>query len=328
MKNVFSFLFATGVAMSVHGGAFTNESTAGMKIIWAVPTNIWPPDYKIWTYKVVPQTFSGTVISNVMAIGGFTMKDKRKLTAEELAVDKKALAFKNKDETKWLGISPALGYIEYYDENVDASFKWVIENSVSNAVSVPAIGVPDLPEATQLGLKYARLLGIEVSQLATKFGSHDLDLHWIVTRRTWTDQKTQKEIVETNDFGVGFTRCIDGIPVSMFGDFEVYFGNNAKVSKLVVSWRNLQPFELHSNLVTPEQVVQSISNGQTPLPRLAAMREITTLTITNATPRYSRKPGDEPMDLVVPALQLDAIADNGKTNQYLWFQTSIFPPKN
>jgi hypothetical protein len=42
---------------------------------------------------------------------------------------------------------------------------------------------------------------------------------------------------------------------------------------------------------------------------------------------YSRKPGDEPMDFVVPALQLDAIIDNGTTNRYIWFQTSIFPPK-
>jgi hypothetical protein len=326
MKDIFGFLLAVGLAASANGGTFTNESPSdlqGMKIVWAVPTNVWPVD-KIWSYKVIPQEFSDAVISNAMALGSFTLKDRRKLSADELAIDKKALCFKDKDETKWLVIVPTLGYIEYYDQNADAKAVSAIKD-----IPEPVVGVPDLPEATKLGLKYARLLGIEVSQLASKFGTRDLDVHWIVTTRGWTDQKTKKEIDETDDFGVGFTRCIDGIPVTNFGDFEVDFGNNAKVSKLRLSWRRLQPYELHDNFVTPEQVVKSIQNGQTPLPRLEGwpLNDIKTLTITNATPRYSRKPGDEPMDFVVPALQLDAIIDNGTTNRYIWFQTSIFPPK-
>ena len=332
MKNVFFFLLATGLAASVNGGTFTNESPAGLKIIWAVPTNVWPPDYKIWTYKVVPQTFSDAVISNAMAIGGFTVKDKIKLPAEALAIDKKALVFHDKaDELHWLEILPTLGYIEYSDEHADKNaYETVIVDGEKTTVSLPsAAGVPDLTEATRLALKYARLLGIEASQFARKPHSDDFDLHWIIKRPSWTDLRTKKEIVETNDFGVSFTRCIDGFAVSMFGDFEVDFGNYAKVSQLIVSWRNLQPSELHDNLVTPEQVVKSIINGQMPLPRLATMREIKTLTITNATPRYGRgrKSGGEWLDYVIPALQLDAIADNGTTNQYLWFQTSIFPPK-
>jgi hypothetical protein len=175
-------------------------------------------------------------------------------------------------------------------------------------------------------LNYARLLGIEVSQLATKPGSRDLDVHWIVTTRGWTDQKTKKQINEVDDFGIGFTRCIDGFPVSSFGDFEIYFGNNAKVSKLVVSWRNLQPYELHDNLISPEQLVKSIENGQIRLPRLPEqlMNEIKTVTITNAAPRYNRKPADGPMDFVVPALQLDAVIACGSTNISIWFQTGIY----
>jgi hypothetical protein len=252
------------------------------------------------------------------------MKDKIKLPAEALAVDKKAICFHDKaDELHWLEILPTFGYIKYYNGNADAKAISAVKD-----VPEPVVGVPDLPEATRLGLKYARLLGIEVSQLATKFGTRDLDLHWIVTTRGWTDQKTKKEIDETDDFGVGFTRCIDGFPVSTFGDLEVDFGNNAKVSKLEMSWRNLQPYQLLENFVTPEQVVKSIQSGQTPLPTLEGwpIDEIKTLTITNATPRYNRKPGDEPMDFVVPALQLDAIIDNGKTNRSVWFQTGIMKP--
>jgi hypothetical protein len=196
---------------------FSPHFSTNTQIIWAVPTNVWPVD-KIWSYKVIPQEFSDAVISNAMALGSFTLKDRRKLSAVELAIDKKALCFKDKDETKWLVIVPTLGYIEYSDQNADAK-------AVSAVKDVPelVVGVPDLAEATRLGLKYARLLGIEVLQLATKFGTRDLDLHWIVTTRGWTDQKIKKNIDETDDFGVGFTRCIDGVPVSTFGDLEVDF---------------------------------------------------------------------------------------------------------
>ncbi|MGH7953917.1 MAG: hypothetical protein ACREFE_18620, partial [Limisphaerales bacterium] len=106
------------------------------------------------------------------------------------------------------------------------------------------------------------------------------------------------------------------------------FGNNAKVFQLEVSWPNLQPYQLLDNFVTPEQIVKSIKNGLTQLPQLHGwpLNEIKTLTITNAAPRYKRNDGDEPMDYVLPVLQLDAIIDNGKTNRYVWFQTDIFPP--
>ncbi len=92
MKAFFVFLFAAGLAASVNGGAFTNESPADIKIIWAVPTNAWPVN-KIWTYKVIPQQFSDAVISNVMLIGSFTMRDKVKLSPQALAIDKNALLF-------------------------------------------------------------------------------------------------------------------------------------------------------------------------------------------------------------------------------------------
>lgn len=178
-------------------------------------------------------------------------------------------------------------------------------------------------------MKYVQLLGLDASLLARKPGSCNFDLHWETTTREWIDQKAKKKIDEIQGFGIDFTRCIDGIETSGFGDVFVAFGNNAKVHELEVSWRNLQPYELMEHFVTPGQIVRSIQGGQTALPRLAGwpLDQIKTLTITNAAPRYGRKPGDEPMDFVVPVLQLDAIMDNGKTNKCIWFQTGIFPAK-
>jgi hypothetical protein len=322
VKNALFCLLAAGLAASVNGGTFADGSPADLqaiKIIWAVPTNIWPTD-KIWSYKVIPQEFSDAVISNAMAIGSFTMKDKVELSAEALAIDKKTIRFHDKAETKWLTIAPALGYIEYSDQNAEAKAVSAIKD-----VPEPVVGVPNETETTQLGLKYLRLLGIDISEIARKPGTCDLDLHWSKKSRERTDQKTKKEIDEVLDYGVFFTRRIDGIEGSGFGDVYVEFGNNAKVHELKVSWRNLQPYQLLDNFVTPEHIVKSVQSKQTPLPILEdwPLDEIKTLTITNATPRYSRKPGDQPMDFVVPALQLDAIIDNGKSNRAIWFQTGI-----
>lgn len=328
MKKICVFLLVAGLATSVHGGAFTNESPTGMKIIWAVPTNVWPPSYKIWTYKVIPQDFSDAVISNAMTIGSFTMKDKVKLPSEVPAIYKKALIFHDKtDELHWLTILPTLGCIEYHDEHAEAKAVSAIKD-----VPEPVVGVPNESETTQLGLKYLRLMGINLDEIARKPGTDKLDLHWEVGTREWKDQKAKQWINETNVYGVFFTRRIDGIEMSGFGDAFVEFGNNAKIYELKISWRKLEPYELHDNFVTPEQIVKSVANGQTALPRAAGwpLAEIKTLTITNATPRYSRgrKQPDEPLDFVGPALQLDAIIDNGKTNQYIWFQTGILSSKN
>jgi hypothetical protein len=322
----FLFLLYTCCVSATLGGTSTNGSPAdlsGMKIVWAVPTNVWPVD-KIWSYKVIPQEFSEAVISNAMTLGSFTSNDRVKLPADALALDRKALCFGNKAETKWLVVLPTLGYIKFYNQDAEAKAVSAVKN-----VPEPVVGVPDLSEATRLGLKYARFLGIDISQFARKPKSHDFDLHWVVTTRGWTDQKTKKENSDIQDFGIDFTRSIDGIELSGYGDLYVEFGNNAKVHELELSWRNLQRYELLDTFVTSEQIVKSIQNGQTALPRLAdwPVNQIQTLTITNATPRYGRKPGDEPMDFVVPALQLDAIVDTGKTNTYFWFQTGIFPPK-
>jgi hypothetical protein len=260
-----------------------------------------------------------------MTLGAFTMKDKMKLSGEALAIDKKALFFKDKAETKWLQILPTLGYLKYYDGNAEAK-------AVSTVKDVPeaVVGVPELPEATRLGLKYIRLLGIDISQIARKPGTGDFDLHWEVKTREWIDPKTKKPVREIQSFGIDFTRCIDEIEISGFGDVFVDFGNNAKVHELELSWRNLQPFQLRHDFVSGEEVVKSIQSRKAALPVLEdwPLDEIKTLTITNATPRYNRKRGDEPMDFVLPALQIDAIMDNGKTNRPIWFQTGIFGSKH
>ena len=152
MKKISIFLLMALAAPMSRGDSFTDEITAGMKIIWAVPTNVWPPTNKIWSYKVVPQHFSDTAISNLMALGSFTMSNKLG-TCSYCESDKQALYF-GTPGTKYLAICPALGYIEYHDEKARAAATSAITN-----VPEPVKGVPDKQKARQLGLKYLQLAG-------------------------------------------------------------------------------------------------------------------------------------------------------------------------
>ena len=296
MKSTLFFLaFLMLAAPMSNGDTFTDKVTAGMKIIWAVPTNVWPPTNNIWSYKVIPQQFSEVVISNLMTSLG----------------------------TKDLKILPTLGYIDYHDEKAIAS----MVSSVTN-VPEPVVGVPSKQKTYQLGLKYLRLAGIDVSQLAVKPNGDLQTTYWLGTRG-WTDTN-HNEINETNSWGVDFYRRIDGIDAIGGSAAFFEFGNNAKVHELQISWRNLEPYQLLDHFVASEQIVQSIQNGKTLfLPRIRTgwrFGNVKTLTITDAEPRYELKPGGDTMNFVTPILQLNAVMNNGSTNWPISFQRSIFPP--
>ncbi|MGH7952997.1 MAG: hypothetical protein ACREFE_13925, partial [Limisphaerales bacterium] len=199
MKSIFALFLFVGCVLSVRGGASTYEDPAelqNMKVVWEVPTNIWPPSYKIWTYKVIPQEFSPTVISNMMALGSFTAKDQVKTAPFMLRVDKKSY-YVGILGKKYLEVMPTLGYLRYFDQ--DAQAKMV---SAVRHVPEPVVGVPNREETLRLGLKYVRLAGIEVSQLAHKPGTNDLVLSRTKETRSWINQKTKKEIDEVMSSGV------------------------------------------------------------------------------------------------------------------------------
>ncbi|MGH7954179.1 MAG: hypothetical protein ACREFE_19980, partial [Limisphaerales bacterium] len=221
------------------------------------------------------------------------------------------------DWLKHLSIEPALGFIDYHDDSARAKMISAITN-----VPEPVIGIPDKEESLQLGLKYLRLAGIDTSQLVNP--------RWYTETRGWINQKTRAEVDEVEVRAVDFERRIDGLVADGPGIAYVGFGNNAKIFDLKISWRNLEPYQLLTNLVTPEQIVQSIKNGQTPfVPRLrTAWRfgKVKTLTIVNVMSYYKMRSGNEPMDFVTPTLRLSAVMNNGTTNWPITFQRSIFPP--
>jgi len=310
----------------VTGGPSDDGGPAGLQkteIVWSAPTNGWPES--LWVYKVVRQEFSPAVISNLLALSGFTMKDRTNMLDEPPFEDKTILYFRNADQSKYLGIFPALGWIDYNDRRAEAA-----------SHLDPVRGVPNEKEATQLGLKYLRLVGIDIAQIATKPGTDELDLHWEKETIGYVDQGTKKEITLTNRYGVFFNRRIDGINVGgvgLWGGARISFGNDAKVVDLQVCWRNLKPYELRP-FPSPAEITKWLRSGQIPLRptvvgatvgRLA--EQIQKLTITKATPLYDGKYQDEMMDFVFPYVRFEAVGDDRLGTTALWFEWLMRAPK-
>lgn len=322
-----SALLVFGYSLLFSAGGLSDErKPAGLQdanIVWSVSTNQWPE--KLWVYKVVPQEFSEAVVSNLMTLGSFTTNDQTK-TPDYLSTNDPETIYFRKDLVNHLAICPSLGFIEYHDNEAQAKMV-----SSIRGVPEPVVGVPNEKESTELALKYIRLCGINVAQLATKPGTDDLDIHWDKGTRSYIDTVTGKAISETNNYGVWLSRRIDGIRVHGFGGMDISFGNNAKVIDLQLCWRNLKCYELH-DFPSLQQVVKWIRDGKITMHPLGSIgvyspQRIQKLTITKATPLYDGKYYDQPMNCVAPYASFEAIANDGKRTTALWFESKMTPDK-
>jgi hypothetical protein len=317
MRFIVSFAFGfaafTGLTAEPNGDASTLNN---LEVVWAAPTNSWPD--KLWTYKVVPQDFAEPVVSNLLRIGSFTMKDRTKVPRVFAEKDSKTLFFGDLEGNKrHLAICPALGWVDYFDHNAE---------SVGNA---PVVGVPDQQRATRLALGYLRLAGIDLSQIAIKRGADELDLHWSAQRSSWLDQTTKAEVTVTNRLTVFFHRRIDGLNVggiALNGGFLVGFGNHERVVELQVFWRNLKPYQLH-DCATPDEIADWLRIRKIPLPPTAGPPDqIRKLTINYASPFYAASFGDEREDFVSAKLDMIVTVDATKGSAPVQFQAPIFKP--
>ena len=284
----------------------------GPQVVWSAPTNGWPDI--VWVYKVRPQEFPAAVVSNLMALASFTTADRRKLPLYE---DKRTVFFGIPGD-KYLALCPTLGYVEYHDPKAAA---------VSQLQ--PVVGVPNQQETTQLGLKCLRLAGIDVSQLATRPGSSELDLHWEVRTIGYTDEKTKEEITLTTQFGVIFNRGGDGIRMGgkgLWGGAWICFGNQGKLADLQISWRNLEPYQLRP-FPSPQEITLMLKDGRTFWPGgEAARRQVRKITVFKATPEYVAKYCEEPEDFVRPHVRLEVATDPEATTPSFAVWTPLIGP--
>ncbi len=309
----FGFAAFTGLTAEPNGDAPTLNS---LEVVWAAPTNLWPD--KLWTYKVVPQDFAEPVVSNLLKIGSFTMRDRTKVPRVFAEKDSKTLFFGDLEgNKKHLAICPVLGWVDYFDHDAE---------SVGNA---PVVCVPDQQRATHLALGYLRLVGVDLSQIAIKPGTDELDLHWSAQRSSWIDQTTKTEVTVTNRLTVFLRRRIDGINVggiALNGGFVVGFGNHERVVELQVYWRNLKPYQLH-DCANPDEIAGWLRTRKITLPLTAGPPDqIRKLTINYASLFYAASFGDEREDFVSPKLDMVVTVDTPKGSTPVQFQGPIFKP--
>jgi hypothetical protein len=288
------------------------------EITWAAPTNQLPKT--VWIYKTIRQHFSDEAVSNLVALGSFTMHDRKELSelsaeerpqlsAEGWAIVRDPLVFQNEGEKRFLEISPR-GYITYRDHRLD-DIHSVIEDVPGEAMA--QIGIPR-------------------SELATKPNSSELLTFKETGSRGHLDEE-HKPVKEIDSRGVFFVRQIGGVRfagIGVAGGFYIRFASHAKVAQLELVWRNLQPYKKYE-VASPGQIMQWIKEGKAVVIMSDAdkvnPRKVKKLTVTEISPLYLGEMGEELQDLTYPFASLSTLADTGQTNISLMLYCPILSDK-
>jgi hypothetical protein len=275
---------------------------AGYDIVWEAPTNSLPA--RLWVYRALTTKFSPVVVSNLMALGSFSLKDKVGALGPAPFNDPRALCYYIPAQARSLGIYPT-GLIDYRDNR--------IRNSLGGK------GVPSEDGAYGLATNYLRMLGVDLSGFAKKPGGSG--------PRVWF--RATKDMVMTNGVpyhtvsarGVSFARQIDGVEFSGHGlsdGFSIDFGANAKVGALRLLWRKLKPEKSYPTL-TAKAMMQRLRTGccvWAPY-GLAQPEWIKKIIIKEATPYYFGKYPTETQNYIYPFADLTTTLEMVRTNYVL-----------
>jgi len=247
----------------------------------------------LWVYKVIPQNLTSAVISNAMAVGSFKSLDMVKTE------DKNVLRFqdhkKEESVTRYLEISPASGWIQYYD------------SSQPTDVAASVQGVPDSTQAERLALEMLFKLGIDRTQIASSprpTGAMGISK---------VAPNGDEQFVGIQARHIGLIRQIDGIPFSgngVTGGFWIEFGSKARIKQFELLWRNLVPYELR-NVASDSQLLDLIKKGKAVHPVDVDVKAAKKFTVKSIAPEYLGALGSERQDFVYPVASLDVEAETG-----------------
>lgn len=276
------------------------QPPTNVQVVWKV-TNDLPAS--LWVYKVIPQNFPMSVISNLMAIGEFRWRDLTKKT-DPFVPDKNLIRFVDKKEnwTRYLEIAPTFGWIEFNADD-NGSPKESVE------------GVPERDKVEKLALGVLFEMGIDRSLLCNMQN----DSETIQGKLSHDGQKLTTNVISR---GISFGRRIDGVESRNGRCFKMDFGNHAKIRNFSLSWRNLSPFESHP-LATPDEIKDSIKGGHAVLPIQSYdwtdAENAKTLTVLEATPLYFDREGMKPLDFMYPYAALKVKADFGNSRTAIFY---------
>lgn len=308
------FAHAKDHQLGLQGFAFQPKN---LEIIWEAPTNQLPE--KLWTYKVASQVFSPAVVSNAMAIGGFTEKDLRRFRVREYPYNHREMRrYTDAEETSYLVIFPPHGWLEYY---------------TSEAIAIgrtPVEGVPSEDEVQKQALEILAALGINKSELATKPGTNELRSYRLVETSTRYPRDGREPEKRTTARGLKLVRKIGDFDIhgtGSTGGFTILFGNNAKIASMSLVWRNLIK-DREVKTVTPSDIIARIKQGDfVALDSPKLLYGEGKLKINQLTIKYSGADQDERQTVSRPFARLICNWETTKTNIIIGLEGPILSEK-
>lgn len=278
-----------------------------LNVVWSAPTNHLPSTVRV--FKVVPSKYSPVVISNLMALGEFTERDRVKAFVPEYPLPRSALGYLKEAEKRSLSIAPNLGLVRYRDEKAEAAIH----------PREPVEGLPDDGESVRLALMILPRLGIDLSDLAAKADGVGPCFSIGPGSRGYFDRAKGKYVKEETLRRVSFTRQLDGLPIVGGGrqGIDVTFGNHGRISELVMNWRSVEHVGSYP-CAGREQMIGWIREGrarvqsmETTGARWVKASDIKRLTITAISPQYFAGGSEERLDRMHPYAMLKAEAEIG-----------------
>jgi hypothetical protein len=278
------------------GNRFSILQTTNIEIAWAVPTNNRPP--ALWVYKVIPQKFSDSCLSNLMTLGPFTSRDRMELSAADSDFDASSIVYAK--QSRFLTIAPANGWIKYRDNEAESLTR--VEE------------VPNDHQVEELGLLLLSKMAINLSELVRKPHSTNLLTFAEVRNRGRLEKAAGKTVEDISARGVYFLRKIDGISIAGIGSgggFHVIFGSHGTIVAFELIWRNLQPYQ-HRKAATCDQILRFIREGKAVMTHrnIVAPHQIRNLSITEIAPFYMGASWMDRQDFVYPFAQLEAVVED------------------
>jgi hypothetical protein len=191
---------------------------ADLDVRWEASMNNVPPTVK--TYRLLPERFSGDVISNVVGMCSLSEKDKKQQGAN-------AIVFQSSTGARKLFVSLASGAIHYEIPEPQYGPNKLAE------------GVPEMNQLPKLATNFLRQIGIPISDVTGYFGTDTFN---------FSEPLTMYYVGDTTITNIGFRsvkfrRSVDGIPVvgGDGGGFDV--GEHGNIIKIDIVWHNLEPGE-------------------------------------------------------------------------------------
>jgi hypothetical protein len=300
----FSVVCVTGYAHDVPfhrlGYAFTQTN---VPIIWEAPIHNLPS--KLWIYRASPAKVSPDTISNLVALGAFTEKDRKKVPDYPHLI-----VYDNSSKKIFLRIDPNWAFISYRDSSAD-------DSNITE-------GVPDERQAFQIATNWLLKLGIDRNQLVKSPSGKDLKFYGSPGMSYLYSREGNAPAYATNIFvyGITFKRSLDGAEIiggTAYGGYSIQIGNHAKISNILVSWRNYKHDKCYP-IASRKTLLKWIHEGKAVCwsgDQLIDWSSIKKITITKATPLYYSEAYDEndaPQNIAYPFAELEAQADTGATN--------------